>query len=187
MQKRGGMVGGGGQRDMPPARMQYWSKASRDLELRAERKPVVTERMASISFGSWGGSVAVAAVVSAVVVVVVVVGILAVGVGGGGEVLPWLNVVQHIFCLYSTCSQRVKSKDQTKNKCRNKEDKTTLSPSPATVIHIQVTLCTPYHPGPFITVTCCLRGSRLLGDLSLSYLLIRGGSMYVFSGSGYLP
>ena len=64
MQKRGGMVGGGGQRDMPPARMQYWSKASRDLELRAERKPVVTERMASISFWSWGGSVAVAAVVT---------------------------------------------------------------------------------------------------------------------------
>ena len=108
MQKRVGMVGGGGQRDMPPARMQYWSKASRDLELRAERKPVVTERMASISFWSWGGSVAVAAVVSAaVVVVVLVVGIFAVGVGGG-EVLPWLNVVQHIFCLYSTCNQRIK-------------------------------------------------------------------------------
>lgn len=88
MQKRGGMVGGGGQRDMPPARMQYWSKASRDLELRADRKPVVTERMASISFWSCVDSVAVA-------VVVVVVGILAVG-----EVLPWLNEVQHIFCLY---------------------------------------------------------------------------------------
>ena len=89
MQKRGGMVGGGGQRDIPPARMQYWSKASRDLELRADRKLVVTERIASISFGSCVDSVAVA-------VVGVVVGILAVG----GEVLPWLNEVQHIFCLY---------------------------------------------------------------------------------------
>lgn len=89
MQKRGGMVGGGGQRDIPPARMQYWSKASRDLELRADRKLVVTERIASISFWSCVDSVAVA-------VVGVVVGILAVG----GEVLPWLNEVQHIFCLY---------------------------------------------------------------------------------------
>lgn len=108
MQKRGGMVGGGGQRDMPPARMQYLSKDSRDLVLRAERKPVITDRMASISFWSCVVSVAV------VVVVVVVVGILA-GVEGG-ELLPWLNEVQHIFCLYSTCNQKVK-RIKTKNKC----------------------------------------------------------------------
>lgn len=99
MQKRGGMVGGGGQRDMPPARMQYWSKDSRDLVLRAERKPVVTERMASISFWSCVVSVAVFAFA-----VVVVMGVLAIG---GGELLPWLNEVQHILFI-STCNQRIR-------------------------------------------------------------------------------
>lgn len=43
-------VGGGGERDMPPARTQCLSKSSRDLVFSAERKPFVTAIMESISF-----------------------------------------------------------------------------------------------------------------------------------------
>lgn len=58
VQKRSAVdVGGGGERDMPPARTQCLSKSSRDLVFSAERKPFVTANMASISLEGEGSGV----------------------------------------------------------------------------------------------------------------------------------
>lgn len=55
MQKRSVVdVGGGGERDMPPARTQCLSKSSRDLVFIAERNPFVTAIMESISLEGEG-------------------------------------------------------------------------------------------------------------------------------------
>lgn len=50
VQKRRG-EGKGGERDMPPARTQCFSKSSRDFVFRAWMKPCTTVRIASISDG----------------------------------------------------------------------------------------------------------------------------------------
>lgn len=100
MQKRG-TVGGGGQRDMPPARMQYFSKSSRDFVLRAARKPVVVARMEGIS-GSWGVEWCLIVLGVAVVAVAVVVVVVVVVGGEGGAVVSF--EAQHILQL-STIEQ----------------------------------------------------------------------------------
>lgn len=43
-------VGAGGERDIPPARTQCFSKSTRDLLFRAVRKPWIAAIMASISW-----------------------------------------------------------------------------------------------------------------------------------------
>ncbi|GMF69226.1 unnamed protein product [Aspergillus oryzae] len=48
VQKRG-TIGGGGQSDIPPARMQYFSKSADDFAFNAARKPCMTVMMASSS------------------------------------------------------------------------------------------------------------------------------------------
>lgn len=50
VQKRRG-EGVGGERDMPPARMQCFSKSRRDFVFRAWMKPCTTVRMDSMSVG----------------------------------------------------------------------------------------------------------------------------------------
>lgn len=94
VQKRG-TVGGGGQRDMPPARMQYFSKSSRDFVLRAARKPVVVARMEGIS-ESWGVEWCLIVFGVGVVVIVAVVVVVFGGGGGGGAVVSF-EEAQHIL------------------------------------------------------------------------------------------
>jgi hypothetical protein len=52
VQKRG-VVGAGGQSDIPPARTQYFSNSMVSFEFKAETNPLITAIMESTSEGDW--------------------------------------------------------------------------------------------------------------------------------------